>query len=115
MQEILEKALLGEIYGNIWHNPDPAELETVKKYLADYVADLAEQKKRFDLTALAVGVADAVHDHFLECEECGEKFLPDEMNHDGDWYCLQCRPYSDPDGMPGGWHDVQIERAEGGE
>lgn len=109
MQKILESALLGEIYGQIWHNPDAIELKTIMDYLGDYVKDLAEQKKRLDLSALAVGVADAVHDNFLECEECGEKFLPGEMN-DIEKKCIHCKPNYDPEGMPGGWNDKQIEK-----
>lgn len=110
-KEFLENVLMNEIYCWLHHNPDDRELKTIMEYVDDCVIEETAKKKRIDLTLLSIMIADAVHDKFMECEKCSERFLPDDMNPGGH-FCLDCKHGYDPDGMPGGWDDLKIERGE---
>lgn len=108
-KDFLEMVVRNEICGCIYHNPDDRELKVIMDYVDECVLEATCKKKQIDLTSLALMISNAVHDNFVECEECGEKFLPDEMNMDYH-KCLGCQPIFDPESMQGGWYDKQIER-----
>lgn len=89
-----KNALRGEIYRLIWHNPDDAELAMFEKYAADYIADQVNANKQPDLCGVCSALLDCKNENFMRCEECGEYFLPSELNLG---YCTRCKPYRDPD------------------
>jgi len=106
-------ALRGEIYGLIGHNPDDAELEKMTEYAADYIGDCYSAGKLPNLSGMAYAMLICKQEQFKQCTECGDYFLWDEINTETGEHCLNCRPYYDPDGMPGGWDDLKIERGDG--
>lgn len=108
-----KNALLGEICGLIGHNPDDAELEKMTEYAADYVADCYGAGKLPNLSGLAFALLTCKKEQFKQCAECGDYFLWDEINTETGEHCIDCRPYYDPDGMPGGWDDLKTERGDG--
>lgn len=99
-----KNALTGEICDQIGHNPNADELATMEAGAADYVADCVNRDKVPTLTGLCVALMECKHANFTQCTECGEWFLSDEINQDTGEHCLACKPYYDPDAMPGG-HD----------
>lgn len=106
-------ALRGEIYELIGHNPDDAELEKMTEYAADYIGDCHSAGKLPNLSGMAYAMLTCKQEQFKQCAECGDYFLWDEINTETGEHCLNCRPYYDPDGMPGGWDDLKIERGDG--
>ena len=107
-----KNALQGEICGLIGHNPDDDEFEQMSIYAADYVADCVNEGKLPNLTGLGYSLLVCKKEQFIQCNECGDYFLPREINSCGGCYCLGCKPNYDPDGMPGGWDDLKTERGE---
>lgn len=110
-KETLDKIVLADIASWLGHQPDEQEQKIVFDYVGDEIQTAYDQKKHVDLSDLATYICDAVKDNFTQCEECGERFLADEM-HELGYKCLRCQPNYDPDGMPGGWDDLKIDRAE---
>ena len=106
-------ALRGEIYELIGHNPDNAELEKMTEYAADYIGDCYSAGKLPNLSGMAYTMLICRQEQFKQCAECGDYFLWDEINTDTGEHCINCRPYYDPDGMPGGWDDLKTERGDG--
>ena len=106
-------ALRGEIYELIGHNPDNAELEKMTEYAADYIGDCYSAGKLPNLSGMAYAMLICRQEQFKQCAECGDYFLWDEINTDTGEHCINCRPYYDPDGMPGGWDDLKTERGDG--
>lgn len=109
MQKILKKALMGEIYSNLYHNPTKEEMQLITESIQEFISDLEYDKKKIDLSSLSAAVSYAIKENFLECAECGEKYLRKEMNTDYPDYCWNCRSFYDPENMPGGWEYKQCE------
>ena len=100
-RQVLKKS----IQTAIGHQPDDAEFQTMMDYIEGTFSDMEQDGKQMDLTAMELAIYDCRKDCFVECEECGEYFLPtsDEWNSYAHC-CRECKPYQDPDMMPGG-HD----------
>ena len=92
-----KNALRGEIYTVIWHNPSDDEMAIFEQYVADYIADQVNHEKRADFTGICGILYDCRREQFCCCADCGEYFLPDEMNPDNTEYCRKCKPVYDPD------------------
>lgn len=110
-QEILSitdfnAALRGEIYGWIGHMPSDKEQAEFERYIADYIAECINNDKRPELTGVCVAILECSKESFRQCDDCGDRYLPDEFNSE-EWgnYCIHCKPYRDPDGEPGGHDD----------
>ena len=114
-KNLFDEILKNEFAYQLGHTPNADEWRTLTEYISDWLQIDLDKKRRPNLTDLEHAIKDALHDKFMQCNECGDYFLLSEMNDCGGYYCLTCRPYTDPDAMPGGWHDLQIERAEEGE
>lgn len=105
-----KNALAGEIRDLIGHQPDADEFAQMEQYAADYVADCVNDDKLPTLSGLAVALLECRDGYFKRCNECGDWYLYGEFNDGicGD-YCLNCKPYRDPDGEPGGWDDLKSQ------
>jgi len=99
-------ALRGEIYCLIYHNPTDEELELFERYVSDYLSDCVNTDKHATLTGICAALLDCKQENFRACDECGDYYLPHEFNDEcmGN-YCLNCKPYRDPDNEPGGYDD----------
>lgn len=86
-----------EIAVALGHTPFDDEQECFMNYIHDGLAD----KIYADLPIMLKDVSDAIclcrEECFWCCQECGEWFLPSEMNDYGGHYCLNCKPFDDPD------------------
>ena len=111
-KNLLDAILRNEFTYQLGHNPDADEWRTFIDYISDYIKTDLEKKRRPNLTDLEEAIKNALNDEFMQCNDCGDFFLPSEMNDLGGWYCLNCKPFADPDGMPGGWDDMKAERGE---
>lgn len=102
-----DAALRGEIRGWIGHEPDDDELKVFEQAVADYIADRINENKHVDLNGICAAILDCKQDNFHQCDECGDYFLPAAFNDAciGN-FCLNCKPYRDPDNEPGGWDDL---------
>lgn len=90
-----------EIQSIIGHQPDKAELDVFMEHLHDFISDKYEERKknpmaRLFLCDIEMNLRETARDYFRSCQDCGECFLPDEMNDDG-YHCLNCKPHQDPD------------------
>lgn len=99
-------ALRGEINGLIYHNPTDDELELFETYVSNYLSNTIDTGKKPDLTGICCALLDCKKENFRACDECGEYYLPHEFNDEcmGN-FCLNCKPYRDPDNEPFGHDD----------
>lgn len=85
-----------EITLQIGHTPDKNEQQKFIDYIHDRISDLKKDGKKIYLSHIEMAILDCRNDNFAQCQECGEWFLPDEMN-DTTGCCINCTPYHDPD------------------
>lgn len=101
LRQIIKKS----IQTAIGHQPDDAEFQTFMDYIEGTFSDMERDGKQMDIIAVELAIYDCRKDCFVECEECGEYFLPNGDNwNEYKHCCRECKPYQDPDMMPGG-HD----------
>lgn len=102
---MLRQILINEIKAEIGHEPDEKEFQVMMDYIEGTYHDMGKDGKRMNVTDLNMAIHDCCKDCFAQCEECGECFLPDQDNwNEMEHCCRECKPYVDPDMMPGG-HD----------
>ena len=102
---MMEQILKNTINIVIGHMPDETEYQTCVDYIEGTLSDMEQDGKRMSTVDILNVLFDCRKDCFAQCEECGEYFLPtsDEWNSYAHC-CRKCKPYADPDMMPGG-HD----------
>ena len=101
---MLRQILINEIKAEIGHEPTEKELQVFIDYIEGTMSDMEKDGKRMNVTDLEEAVRDCRKDYFAQCEECEEWFLIDDDWNELEHCCRECRPYVDPDMMPGG-HD----------
>lgn len=104
-----KNALRGEIYGLICHNPSDDEIAIFERHVADYIADQVNDGKRADFTGICCALLDCRNDEFCCCADCGEYFLPSEMNPDNPDYCVNCKAIYNPDWE---WEQAKEDRKD---
>lgn len=85
-----------EITLSIGHNPDKDELQKFIDYIHDSIADSIRENKKIYISQIEIAILDCKKENFIQCEECGEWFLPSEIN-EATGCCTKCTPYEDPD------------------
>jgi hypothetical protein len=101
---MLEQIIKNEIKTEIGHEPSEKELQVFMEYIEGTFSDMEKDGKRMNVTDLEIAIHDCCKDCFAQCEECGEWFLTDDDWNELEHCCRNCKPYADPDMMPGG-HD----------
>lgn len=89
-----------EIADALGHTPDKAEQEKFITYIHDEVADKINQDKKVYLVDIEYAIKMCRDEQFIQCEECGEWFLPRDINNIGGNHCLQCKPIQCEDWEP---------------
>lgn len=102
---MLEQIIKNAVRTVLEHEPDEKELKVFMDYVEGTFSDMERAGKRMTPTDIEIAIYDCRKDCFVQCEECGEYFLPEqEYWNEYAHCCRECKPYSDPDMMPGG-HD----------
>ena len=89
-----------EIADALGHTPDKAEQDQFITYIHDEVADKINQDKKVYLVDIEYAIKLCRDEQFKQCEECGEWFLPRDINNIGGNHCLQCKPIQCEDWEP---------------
>lgn len=94
-----------EIADALGHTPDKSEQEKFITYIHDEVAEKIKQGKKVYLDYIEAAIILCRNEQFKRCEECGDWFLPEEMNQFG-YKCINCEPNYDPDYE---WEDAKAD------
>lgn len=100
---MLKQIFINEIVNVIGHNPSQEEYKIFYEHVHDFIMENVQKGKKVYMSMVELEIYNCRDQYFSQCEECGDYFLPDEMNESG-YCCLKCKPNYDPDMMPGG-HD----------
>ena len=103
---MLEQIIKNEIRLEIGREPNEKEFQVFMDYIEATYSDMERDgKRKMDVTDLNLAIHDCCKDCFVACDECGDLFLPDSDEWNTYAHCCrECKPYQDPDMMPGG-HD----------
>ena len=80
-----------EIADALGHAPNKAEQDKFIAYIHDEIAEKINADKKVYLVDIEYAIKVCRDECFKVCEECGEYFLPEEMNELG-YECLNCKP-----------------------
>ena len=102
---MFRQILKNSIQTVIEHQPDDTETKAFVDYIDGVFHDMEAEGKHMKMTDLVKALFDCCKNCFVQCEECGEYFLPTQEYWNSYTHCCRkCKPYADPDMMPGG-HD----------
>lgn len=104
VKNMLEEIIKNTIQTEIGHEPSEQEVQVFMDYIEGTCSDMKQDGKRMKVVDIALAIHDCCKDCFAQCEECGEWFLTGEDWNEYAHCCRECKPYQDPDMMPGG-HD----------
>lgn len=86
-----------EIADALGHTPDKAEQEQFIIYIHDEIAEKINKGQKVYLVDIEFAIRNCRDEQFIQCEECGDWFLPAKINDMDGRYCLTCKPHVDPD------------------